>query len=421
MPVWVDDVSGACSKQYQKHVNVYMCNGSLPGKLVQQEYHVNFVGSSQQVSATEMLGSVMKQVESTHANPIQCYNAATGHYCRFRIQVPYLPADNPQQSEECLHIGHNGTFPCRVCHVGGTYAEKESDKGYKAFYNVSELRSAAETQNAILEQIWLASCGVASHVEAVRVASGAVDKTAEYWIPVLLSKSSEFKRKDPQWSVDDISAELLCWLSTQTKQPYNLLLDAKYLDPSQDTPVENLHTYLLGHKKYAWYDMHSSWDNSTQALFAIRLQSTDTNGLTIPPIRSAYMMQYRNGLISKHFKMLMQTAVFHIHNIVSGNQFTLAKALGELGAALWIAEMDDLEQYSYNSFEDLEVWIDNVLNAWARIDPAIEMCGDGADGDVDEDGVGVSAKSPLHVSSGSTTTPPPPNAESKALSPPYSC
>lgn len=57
------------------------------------------------------------------------------------------------------------------------------------------------------------------------------------------------------------------------------------------------------------------------------------------------MMQYRNGLIGKHFKMLMQTAVFHIHDIVSGNQFTLAKALGELGAALWIAEIDDLEQY----------------------------------------------------------------------------
>lgn len=106
---------------------------------------------------------------------------------------------------------------------------------------VGELRSAAETRNAILEQIRLSSRGVASHVEAVRVASGAVDKTAEYWIPVLLSKSSEFKRKDPQWSVDDISAELLCWLSTQTKQPYNPLLDAKceYFGCFSQANVEN--------------------------------------------------------------------------------------------------------------------------------------------------------------------------------------
>ncbi|KAJ3992048.1 hypothetical protein F5050DRAFT_1801905 [Lentinula boryana] len=358
MPVWADDVSGACSKQYQKHINVYMCNGSLPGKLVQQEYHVNFVGSSQQVSATEMLGSVMKQVESTHANPIKCYNAVTG--------LPYLPADNPQQSEECSHIGHNGTFPCCVCHIGGTYAEKESDTGYESFYNVGKLRSADETRDAILEQIRLASRGIASHVEVVRVASGAVDKTAEYWIPILLSKSSELKRKDPHRPVDAVSAELLRWLSAQTKQPYNPLLDAKYLDPLQDTPVENLHTYLLGHEKYAWYHMHTSWDESTQALFTIRLQSTDTNGLTIPPIRSAYMMQYRNGLIGKHFKTLMQTVVFHIQDIVSEKQFTLTKALGELGAALWIAEIDDLEQY----LEDLQVLIDNALDAWALIDPA---------------------------------------------------
>lgn len=91
--------------------------------------------------------------------------------------------------------------------------------------------------------------------------------------------------------------------------------------------------------------MHTSWNESTQALFTIRLQSTDINGLTIPPIQAAYMMQYRNGLIGKHFKTLMQTTVFHIQDIVTLNQFVLVKALGELGAILWISEIDDLDQY----------------------------------------------------------------------------
>ncbi|KAJ3978496.1 hypothetical protein F5890DRAFT_1397533, partial [Lentinula detonsa] len=366
MPVWADDVSGACSKQYQKHVNVYMCNGSLPGKLVQQEYHVNFVGSSQQASATEMLGSVMKQVKATHANPVHCYNAATRRYYRFRIQVPYLPADNPQQSEECSHIGHNGSFPCRICHIGGTYAEKESDKGYEAMYNAGKLRSSAETRDAIFKQICSASCGVATHVDAMKTESGTADKVAQKWIDILLTKSSELKKMNPQRSIDDISIELLLWLSTQTTQPYNPLLDVDDLDPSQDTPVENLHTYLLGHMKYCWHGLHTSWNESKQALFTIRLQSTDTNGLTIPPIRAAYMMQYQNGLIGKHFKTLMQTSVFHIHDIVSINEFTLVKALGELGAVLWISEIDDLNQY----LDDLQVLIANVLDAWALVDPA---------------------------------------------------
>ncbi|KAK7453960.1 hypothetical protein VKT23_011472 [Stygiomarasmius scandens] len=62
----------------------------------------------------------------------------------------------------------------------------------------------------------------------------------------------------------------------------------------------------------------------------------------------------------------MQTAVFHIHDIVTENQFKLVKTIGELGALLWDAEINDLKQY----LEDLNILIDNVLDAFALIDPA---------------------------------------------------
>jgi hypothetical protein len=77
----------------------------------------------------------------------------------------------------------------------------------------------------------------------------------------------------------------------------------------------------------------------------IRLESTDIDGLSVPPIRSAYMMQYRNGLIGKHFKTLMQTMVFHVHDIINPDQFTLIKAMGALGAVLWVPKIDDMDQY----------------------------------------------------------------------------
>ncbi len=82
-----------------------------------------------------------------------------------------------------------------------------------------------------------------------------------------------------------------------------------------------------------------------RALFAVRLQATDIDGLTVPPIRAAYMMQYRNNLIGKHFKTLMQTMTFHVHDIATPAQFNLMKAVGSLGALLWVHEIEDMEAY----------------------------------------------------------------------------
>jgi len=66
------------------------------------------------------------------------------------------------------------------------------------------------------------------------------------------------------------------------------------------------------------------------------------------------MRQYHNGLIGKHFKTLMQTAVFHVHDIVSPDQFTLIKAIGSLGALLWIPEIENIDMYVVCSFQNLE-------------------------------------------------------------------
>jgi hypothetical protein len=64
------------------------------------------------------------------------------------------------------------------------------------------------------------------------------------------------------------------------------------------------------------------------------------------------MMQYRNGLIGKHFKTLMQTMIFHVHDIVSPDQFTLIKAVGSLGALLWIPEIENMGSYLVSMFSN---------------------------------------------------------------------
>jgi hypothetical protein len=100
--------------------------------------------------------------------------------------------------------------------------------------------------------------------------------------------------------------------------------------------------------KYAWHAVWSPWkdSDSNAKLFSIRLASTDTDGLGIADINAPYFIQYKNNLIGKHFKTLSQTAIFHLHGLVSPEVFGLMRAVGSLGALLWIAEIDNMDQYT---------------------------------------------------------------------------
>ncbi|THU90090.1 hypothetical protein K435DRAFT_864638 [Dendrothele bispora CBS 962.96] len=81
-------------------------------------------------------------------------------------------------------------------------------------------------------------------------------------------------------------------------------------------------------------------------------------------------MQYRNALIGKHFKTLMQTMVFHVHDLVTPSEFKVIKAVGELGAIIWVPEIRNMDQY----LNGLEIRIDNVLDAFAAVDPNKITC-----------------------------------------------
>ena len=147
---------------------------------------------------------------------------------------------------------------------------------------------------------------------------------------------------------------------------YNVLLanDGKYLwlpavnlqswywhgisgvNPNLDSPAELLHTYLLGNDKYVNYDMSKHWDKKDDESFAVHLQSSSLDSLTLPPLRAWYMVQYKNSLIGKHFKALQQVAIFHLHDgMCDVWLFEVWKATGELGAYLWYNEIKDMDAY----------------------------------------------------------------------------
>ncbi|KAH9837659.1 uncharacterized protein C8Q71DRAFT_706460, partial [Rhodofomes roseus] len=248
-------------------------------------------------------------------------------------------------------------------------------------------------------------------VEELQTKSGVKDKTAQYWIDVVLARAQqtqkrrfygdakerdarmsdarrlkgEARKKMKETITDEIQEEIHDWLVQQPPDSfaalpensplraevrpgdhYNVLLGIPGLNVHEDTPIEILHTYLLGHDKYLWHSTTREWDKKREELFAQRLQSSSIDGLSIISLRADYMLQYKNSLIGKHFKALQQLGVFHLHGgLCDPLIFDLWKATGELGALIWVGEISDMDQY----VADLEVLIANVLDIWAIIDP----------------------------------------------------
>ncbi|KAJ7208459.1 hypothetical protein C8J57DRAFT_1257855 [Mycena rebaudengoi] len=299
-----DDVSGNRTKSWNKHWNAYLTHRNLPQSLLQQEFHMHFISTSPNASISEQFVEFKVAVDGCreiHTNPIRVQDETGATTC-ICIYANAGPSDNPMQSEISAHIGGKGNYFCQKCRVGGTQKEKATNDGYHVLFEASVPRTKENFLEELQKQVKLACTGVAKHIKDSQTDTWIKDVYTQYWIDDLISRFKELKKDDPNRPDNEIQQELIQWTVDNHQKIYSPFLTMKGFDPTKDTPVEILHTILLGIIKYIWHVSHTPWSTEKKQTYSRCLQSTETDGLSIHAIRANYIMQYAGSLIGHQFK-----------------------------------------------------------------------------------------------------------------------
>ncbi|KAJ7670498.1 hypothetical protein B0H14DRAFT_3102396 [Mycena olivaceomarginata] len=355
--IFIDDVSGNKSKQWNKHF--FMLH-------LENEFHVRFVATSPFASPLEIMQGVRASIEETFTEPVPAWDCETKEEVLFRSYGLLFSGDNPMQAELCSCAGLNSNFFCRTCGAGGTREWKQSNKGFANILKPGVTRKPEDTAEETFQQILTAlEPNIATTLtEAVR-ASGVKDALAQPIIDMLVKMGQDLRKANPNgssFSPDEVQMILTEELKKHQQVGAgitNPLFDMDGIDMHKDTPTEILHTILLGVVKYYWGQTIWILEKGQDfPLFQARLNSLVSDGLNVPKIQADYMCQYKGGLIGKHFKTLSQIMAFAVQAWL---------ILGRLTVLLWHTEIVDFDSYT----AELESCIDDFINITCKCSPSI--------------------------------------------------
>ncbi|KAF8868695.1 hypothetical protein BD779DRAFT_1459482 [Infundibulicybe gibba] len=375
--VFMDDVSGNVSKQWNKHHAIYMSNANLPREMIEKEFCVRFVTSSPHASPMELMAAMKDSISKARESGVIAYDAKYEEEVFLLPYALFFGSDNPMQAEECSHGGLRCNLFCRTCKVGGTKAFKQSDEGFASLFKSSEIRTPEETTKEIHHHVQLAMLpGGAGKVVNARMGSGVHDSTTDAIVNCLLEMGKSLRKSSPgQPKLSEatiqqrLAEELERLLGGRTlDDAINPLLGMVGVNIHLDTPTEILHTVLLGVVKYFWAQTVFILEKlKSLEIFHTRLSSLNAEGLNTIKLNADYLCQYKGSLIGKHFKSLAQVMPFLIHDLVPQSVLNGWTVIGRLVVLLWHTTIEDREAY----LAELSRVIEDFLTITAQCAPSI--------------------------------------------------
>ncbi|KAI9435019.1 hypothetical protein BJY52DRAFT_1131296, partial [Lactarius psammicola] len=402
LPIWLycDDISGNQSKKWNKHYSFLFSVAGLPRVLFQHKYNVHFLCTSNIAPSLEMLDSVVSQFEVAWKTGIWAWDYI--HKDRVLV-IPFVAAllgDNPMQSEFACHVGPGGKMLCRICHVKGLDVSTNktpsqtaptpihgADGGHATpdsigtsdgnsdsstdntcapangrkrklesmqemveritrFIHIGSLRTRDNTLQELHTIITDAgSVGKVSKIKAHKTSTGIKDTFLDAFLERMhLSYRDISTRHEKQVALDNFRATLPA--NTSMLSP---VWQIQGLDPHVDTPVEILHTVLLGFVKYFWRDVvHNQLGSNPREkeVLKTRLNSLDISGLQLgQQLSGRTLVQYAGSLTGRDFRIIAQVAPYMLYNLVPTACFDAWVSLSNLVPLIWQPSIPDIDKY----------------------------------------------------------------------------
>ncbi|KAI6144748.1 hypothetical protein BKA82DRAFT_4330916 [Pisolithus tinctorius] len=285
--IFMDNVSGNISKQWNKHHVIYVMNVNLPWEMLEQEFYVHFMTSSphcynRNVAESGIIAWDCRDEEEVMLIP----------------QVLFLAGDNPMQGN---------------------------------------LRTPEGMVNTIKEQFSLAMLSGATEKVKTSVSTTGIRDSISLGIlntVIELGKSLHKQRagtsSKPKSEVREVlEKELTGFLQGRVlEDAINPLLGMKDVNIHLDMPMEILHMILLGVMKYFW----------GQTVFLLKkanLVSTFQSRL--------------DAIDQDRLNSLAQVMPFVIHDLVLQHVMDGWTSIGELVVLLWHTKIDNTDEYLINA------------------------------------------------------------------------
>ncbi|CAH7673442.1 hypothetical protein PPACK8108_LOCUS8306 [Phakopsora pachyrhizi] len=339
LSIYSDDTSGNLSKQWNKHISIFMSLAGLPPHISNQEYNTLFVATSNIARALELAAPVVEELNILSTSGFFTFDHSLQEDVLVLPVILMFLGDSPMHAEITSTLHPNVSLqPCRICKLK---AKNKKDKA-TGTYVKPDLRSWIDTKKAAYHTWYLVQRGAPKTQVQSCISEFGVKDVLNQTIIHTIKENQDTKVTYNIRRLQDDSIEKL----------FNPFYELKGFDGHKDTPVEVLHVILLGIVKYLYRDLICGLTVDKKEELVARFQSFDISNLNIPSIKAKYLVQHYSSLVGKDFKIIIQAAPFVFFTIIEESRQKIWISLCHLCSLIFQTHISCLENYvaNLNSF-----------------------------------------------------------------------